>query len=939
MKPNNDFIVISNARENNLKNISLKIPKNKLVIITGVSGSGKSSLAFDVIYNEGRRRYVDSLSNYARQFLGGTSKPDVDSIEGLSPAIAIDQKTTSNNPRSTVGTITEIYDFYRLLYARIGTPYCPNHNIPISSQTITQIVDKVFTWKDESKLEILSPVIINKKGTHKNLLTELKERSFVRVKIDGHIYRLDQEINLEKNKKHNISILVDRIILNKENRSRLFEAIQIGLEYSDGLITIENLSENNSELFSTNFACKHGDFSMPKLEPRLFSFNSPQGACDICHGLGYTQKVTWEKLASEDKTILEGGIKYFGDKLSGYEWSVFSNLLNHYNIPLNVKLSKFNERDKNLIMYGSTEPIEIRFKSKRHTVERYDYIEGLATLIERRYVDTSSEYARNYYHNFLGTTLCEKCKGARVNEHARAVKINKLNIYQLTKLSIERAYNWIQKLVLTEQQQQIVKLVIDEIKSRFSFLINVGLGYLTLDRIAKTLSGGESQRIRLASQLGSKLTGVIYVLDEPSIGLHQRDNSKLINSLKEIRDLGNTVLVVEHDEETMESADYIIDIGPDAGEFGGEVVATGTPSEIKKENTHTGKFLSKRDIIEISNNHRATSGKEITIINARENNLKNINVTIPLNQFVVVSGVSGSGKSTLINEILYKSIHNEVTRGDNKETPGQHDSIKGTMNIDKIIKISQDPIGKTPRSNPATYTSVFDNIRDIFASTNEAKIRGYQKGRFSFNVPGGRCDKCMGDGVLKISMHFLPDVYVKCDVCNGARYNEETLQVRFKEKNISDVLNMSVYEALSFFNNQPKIRKKLQLLDEVGLGYIKLGHPSTLLSGGEAQRVKLATYLQKKPTGKTLYILDEPTTGLHHKDIKKLLEVLNKIVDNGDSIIVIEHNLDVIKVADYIIDMGPEGGERGGKVIAKGTPQNIASSKISETGKYLKSYL
>ncbi|BDV02541.1 MAG: UvrABC system protein A [Candidatus Hepatoplasma vulgare] len=938
-KDNRDFITVSNARENNLKNINVKIPKNKFVVITGVSGSGKSSLAFDVIYNEGRRRYVDSLSNYARQFLGGTSKPDVDSIEGLSPAIAIDQKTTSNNPRSTVGTVTEIYDFYRLLYARIGIPYCPRHNIPITSQTITQIVDKIFEWKKDSKLEVLSPVVTDQKGTHKNLLTELKEKSFLRVKINGEILRLDSEINLDKNKKHNISILVDRVILNDENRSRIFEAIQTGLKYSDGLIVIENISENKSELFSTSFACKFGDFSMPKLSPRLFSFNNPQGACEVCHGLGYNQQVTWEKLVDEDKTILEGGIKYFGNTLSGYEWNTYNVLFEYYKIPLNKKISTFKEREKDLIMYGSKEPLTIKFKSNRHMVEKYDYIEGLATQIERRFLDTSSELARNYYHKFLGENICEKCHGAKLNEHALSVRIDGKNINELTKMSILNSFKWINELDITNREYEIIKLVVDEIKSRFNFLINVGLGYLTLDRLARTLSGGESQRIRLASQLGSKLSGVIYVLDEPSIGLHQRDNAKLIASLKEIRDLGNTVIVVEHDEETMQESDYIIDIGPEAGEFGGKVVATGTFKEIKEVHTHTGDFLAKRDIIEIPKEHRKTTGRELQIINARENNLKNIDVTIPLNKFVVITGVSGSGKSTLINEILYKVIHNEISRSENYETPGKCDEIKGTMNIDKIVKISQDPIGKTPRSNPATYTSVFDDIRDVFADATESKIRGYLKGRFSFNVSGGRCDKCMGDGILKISMHFLPDVYIKCDQCNGKRYNEETLQIKYKNKTISDVLEMSVREAITFFTNRVKIRRKLELLEEVGLGYIRLGHPSTLLSGGEAQRVKLATHLQKRPTGKTLFILDEPTTGLHHYDIKKLLEVLNKIVDNGDSIIVIEHNLDVIKVADHIIDLGPEGGEAGGRIIASGTPQVIASSKSSVTGKFLKNYL
>ncbi len=932
----NNFIKIRNAKENNLKGVDIDIPKNKLVIITGVSGSGKSSLAFDVLYNEGRRRYVDSLSNYARQFLGGTSKPNVESIEGLSPAIAIDQKTTSNNPRSTVGTITEVYDFYRLLFARIGKPYCPVHGIEISSQTITQILDQVYGWKENSRLQVFAPIISQKRGTHQKLIEKLKEDGFLRVEINGEILRLDQEINLEKNKKHDISILVDRVVLSDENRSRIYEAIQAGMDYSDGLISIENLDESKREMFSRNFACKHGDFSMPKIEPRLFSFNSPQGACAKCNGLGFNQQVTWEKLVDLDKSIIEGGIKYFGDKMSGMEWSAFEALIKFYNVSINKKLRDLSDSEKDIIMYGSKEPIEYTAVSSKNKFNRYDNIEGLATLIERRYVDTTSDMAREWYRKFLGENICDVCHGARLNKTALAVKIENKTINDLTKLSVEDALEWITSLELNDQQKEIVKLVIIEIKSRLNFLLNVGLGYLTFDRIARTLSGGESQRIRLASQLGSRLSGVVYVLDEPSIGLHQRDNTKLINTLKEIRDLGNTVVVVEHDEETMMEADYIIDVGPNAGVFGGEIVAKGTPDEILEAKTHTGNFLSGRDTIEVPKERREGLGKEITIIGARENNLKNVDVTIPLNKMVVISGVSGSGKSTLINEILYKTIHNSISKMGEYEAPGEHDDIKGIMNIDKVIKISQEPIGKTPRSNPATYTGVFDDIRDLYANTTESKVKGFTKGRFSFNVKDGRCDKCQGDGLIKISMHFLPDVYVTCDQCNGQKYNEETLQIKFKEKNIADVLAMSVEESLTFFENQPKIRNKLQYLKDVGLGYITLGQPSTLLSGGEAQRVKLATYLQKKPTGKTLYILDEPTTGLHNKDIKKLLEVLNRIVDSGESMIIIEHNMDVIKIADYIIDMGPEGGKNGGQIVAKGTPEQIASSKNSLTGKYLK---
>ncbi len=936
MDQNRNFIRIKHAKENNLKNISLDIPKEKLVVITGVSGSGKSSLAFDVLYSEGRRRYVDSLSNYARQFLGGTSKPDVESIEGLSPAIAIDQKTTSNNPRSTVGTVTEIYDFYRLLFARIGRPFCPNHNIEISSQSVTQIINKLFKQPLNSWIQILSPVVIEKKGTHKDLLDKLRKESFIRVKVNDKILRLDSEINLEKNKKHNISIVVDRVQITKENRSRIYEGIQIASEYSDGIIIVENMETDYHELFSRNFACPHGDFSIPKIEPRMFSFNSPQGACDECKGLGFIEKPIWEKNVNEDLTILEGGIKYFGEKLSGYDWQQFAVLLKYYKIPLDKKIKTFTKKEREIILDGSLEPIKYTLKGKTSESIKFDYVEGIGQKIERRYHETNSDYARDWYKKFLGEATCTKCQGRRLNVAALSVKINGINIYQLSTLSIEKAYEWIKTLKLDLQESEISKLILDEIKSRFKFLINVGLSYLTLDRISRTLSGGESQRIRLASQLGSKLTGVIYVLDEPSIGLHQRDNAKLIASLKGIRDLGNTVLIVEHDEETMLASDHIIDIGPNAGNDGGEVVAQGTPTEVKAAPTLTGKFLSGKDKIPIPEKRREGNGKTIQIVGAKENNLQNIDVTIPLGVFNVITGVSGSGKSTLINETLYKALYNKISKGEKFEHVGKHTKIEGLENIDKVINVSQDPIGRTPRSNPATYTGVFDDIRDIFSSTKEAQIRGYKKGRFSFNVKDGRCDKCNGDGTIKISMHFLPDVYVTCTQCEGKRYNEETLQVKFKEKTISDILAMSVDEAYLFFENQPKIKNKLQYLKNVGLGYIELGHPSTLISGGEAQRIKLATYLQKKPTGKTLYILDEPTTGLHNHDIKKLLKVLDHIVDHGDTIIVIEHNLDVIKVADYIIDLGPEGGEKGGEIVAKGRPEQIIGAKRSATAPFLK---
>ncbi len=933
-------IEIKGARENNLKNININIPKEKLVTITGVSGSGKSSLAFGVLYNEGRRRYVDSLSNYARQFIGGTSKPDVESIEGLSPAIAIDQKTTSNNPRSTVGTITEIYDFYRLLFARIGRPFCPVHNIEISSQTVTEVLNKIFKYDNGTNVQVLAPKIQDRKGTHKDLLEELKKEGFIRVKIDGVINRLDEKIELEKNIKHNISIVIDRTTIDKENRSRLFEAIQVASDNAEGLIEIENLKTNETELFSRNFSCPHGDFAIGKIEPRLFSFNSPHGACPVCNGLGEIQEVTWEKLTKPELSILDGGLLFFGEKLQGIEWSRFEALLSHYNISITKQLGKFTKREKSLILYGSDEVVDhVINGNKLKNIRVQERIEGLAEKIWRRYESTSSEHQREWYKKFMGSKTCKTCNGARLNEEALSVKINDMNINNLTKLSISDSADWINKLKLTKKEQEISGLVLDEIRSRFNFLMNVGLHYLTLDRIAGTLSGGESQRIRLASQLGSRLTGVIYVLDEPSIGLHQRDNEKLINTLKEIRDLGNTVVVVEHDEDTMYESDYIIDIGPYAGEDGGEVVAQGTPDEIMNAKTLTGDFLSGRDYIPVPKKRRSGNGKTIQVVGARENNLKNFDVTIPLGIFNVVSGVSGSGKSTLVNEIIYKGIHNSVARSGDPLKVGEHDKIEGIKNIDKVVNISQDPIGRTPRSNPATYTGVFDEIRDLFAMTKDAKVKGYKKGRFSFNVPGGRCDKCQGDGLIRIPMHFLPDVNVICDQCDGKRYNEETLLIKYKEKNIYDVLEMSVNEALEFFVNVPKIYRKLEYLRDVGLGYIKLGHSATLLSGGEAQRIKLALYLQKRATGKTLYILDEPTTGLHNADIKLLLKVLNRIVDGGDTLIVIEHNLDVIKSADFIIDLGPDGGIGGGEVIAKGTPELVASSRHSATAPFLKEVL
>ena len=932
-------IEIRGAKENNLKNIDVDIPKEKLIVITGVSGSGKSSLAFGVLYNEGRRRYVDSLSNYARQFIGGTSKPEVESIEGLSPAIAIDQKTTSNNPRSTVGTITEIYDFYRLLFARIGRPFCPHHNIEITAQTITDILNKLYEFHNGDLIQVLAPKTYDEKGDKTELLDELRKSGFLRVDINNKVHRLDEKFNFKKNEKYTISIIVDRAEVNEENRGRLFEAIQVASEYADGMIDVKNSKDDEVLKFSRNYACPHGDFSIDEIEPRLFSFNSPHGACSTCKGLGLIEEVTWDKIADPNKTILEGGILYFGDKLSGIDWQSFETLLRHYEIPLNRNLSTFTKKQKDIILFGSDEAIQYVVNSKEISFQKKQRIEGIAQKIWRRYESTSSDRAREYYKKFLGTKECNVCNGARLNEKALSIKIENLNINDLTKMSIADSKNWVDNIKLSSQEEKIAGIVLSEIRSRFEFLNNVGLHYLTLDRIAGTLSGGESQRIRLASQLGSRLTGVVYVLDEPSIGLHQRDNDRLIHTLKNIRDLGNTVVVVEHDEETMYESDWIIDIGPHAGYKGGEVVAFGKPDEVAKKDTLTGNFLSGRDFIPLPKKRRQGNGKFIEVIGAKENNLQNLNVKFPLNTFTVISGVSGSGKSTLVNEIIYKGLYNKITKTGEMKKVGDHKSIDGSKNVDKVVAITQDPIGRTPRSNPATYTGVFDQIRDIFALSPESKIRGYLKGRFSFNVPGGRCDKCDGDGIIKIPMHFLPDVYVVCDQCDGKRYNEETLQIKYKGKTISDVLEMSVDYAYDFFENAPKIRNKLSFLKDVGLGYIKLGHSATLLSGGEAQRVKLALHLQKKATGKTLYILDEPTTGLHNADIKLLLNVLNRIVDNGDSLLVIEHNLDVIKTADYIIDMGPDGGIGGGKVVAKGTPEMIIESEQSATAPFLKAVL
>jgi len=932
-----DKITIKGARENNLKNVSLEIPRNQFIVMTGLSGSGKTSLAFDTIYAEGQRRYVESLSTYARQFLGGVNKPDVDSIEGLSPSIAIDQKSTNNNPRSTVGTITEIYDYLRILFARIGVPYCPTHNEPITSSTIKEMQESIMALEENARILIMAPVVHQQKGTHKDLLAKLAKDGFTRVEVDGETRMLEEDIILEKNIKHDINVIIDRMVNKQENKGRIHDSIETALSISDGLVLVK--SNEKELLFSSHYACKYCGFSVPKLEPRLFSFNSPLGACPDCNGLGFKQKVDLDILLPDlNLSIAEGGIKYYKNIVNtdNLEWQNFNVLLDHYHIDVNKPLKDFTKREMDLILYGSDEPIKYSITSRGGITKALNgYVEGIVSLIERRYIDTTSSSAREWYATYMADFECPTCHGKRLNEVALSVRIDGKNIIEWTQMSIKEALVFIQNLHLTEMQHKIGDLAIKEIKNRLQFLSDVGLDYLTLDRQASTLSGGESQRIRLATQIGSKLTGVLYVLDEPSIGLHQRDNDKLINALKEMRDLGNTLVVIEHDEDTMRACDWIVDCGPRAGVHGGEIIYNGPSKDIVNcKESITGKYLSGELKIEVPKQIRKGNGNEIKVIGASENNLKNINVNLPLGTFIVVSGVSGSGKSTLVNEIIGKAVMKYL--GKSKIRPGKCKDIKGLENIDKIIIIDQDPIGRTPRSNPATYTSVFDDIRDLFAQTPEAKLRGYDKSRFSFNVPGGRCEACWGDGVKKISMNFLPDVYVPCDVCGGTRYNEETLQVTFKGKNIYDVLEMTIEEALEFFINVPKIKTKLQTLVDVGLGYMKLGQSATSISGGEAQRVKLASELQRKATGKTLFILDEPTTGLHTDDVKRLLNVLHRIVDNGDTVLVIEHNLDVIKSADYVIDLGPEGGDGGGSLVCAGTVKEIMECKESYTGQYLK---
>ena len=938
-------LIIKGARENNLKNINVEIPKNKLVVITGVSGSGKSSLAFDTIYAEGQRRYLESLSTYSRQFLGGNEKPNVDTIEGLSPAIAISQKSTSHNPRSTVGTVTEIYDFLRVLFARIGDPYCPNGHGKIETLTIKQIVDKIFeNFKENDKIQIIAKYVRKQKGTFKKELDKLRSLGFLRLRIDNKIYSLDEEFDLNKNNFHNIDIIIDRIVGHddKDTRSRINDAVESALKNSPTHEVIVLVNDQEFE-YSEAHACKKCGFSIPEMEPRLFSFNSPIGACPNCRGLGITFEGDEHKMIPHPElSIIDGGIEYYKNTAgtTNIEWQIFECMLKHYKININTPINKLTRKQLDYILYGSDEPFHINVTSANGLKrESYEYFEGVLNHVKRLYFETTSEMARTFYGKFMSEKVCKVCRGKRLSPQALCVKINGKSIIDLTDMSIDDLLNFFLELKLNDQKAQIAQLALKEIINRLTFLQNVGLGYLTLSRNANTLSGGEAQRIRLATQIGSNLTGVLYVLDEPSIGLHQKDNDMLITTLKKMRDLGNTIIIVEHDEETMLQADYIVDIGPGAGINGGSVVASGTPKEImQSKDSITGKYLSGELFIPIPKTRRSGNGQKITIKGAQENNLKNITVNFPLGKFICVTGVSGSGKSTLVLDTLATNIQKYLFNPFTKA--GKIKSITGIQDIDKLIIVTQEPIGRTPRSNPATYIGVFDDIRELFALVPEAKTRGYKKGRFSFNIPGGRCEKCQGDGVIRIAMQFLPDVYVKCDECHGKKYNDETLSIKYKGKSIYDILEMSVNEALEFFKNVPNIHHKISLLNDVGLGYLKLGANSNTLSGGEAQRIKLAKFLQKNSTSKTILILDEPTTGLHTDDIKKLINILNRIVDAGTTLIVIEHNLDLIKCADYIIDLGRDGGEAGGQVIATGTPEQLLNyCDISYTAQYLKKLL
>ena len=942
-----DKIIVKGAREHNLQNIDIELPKNKLIVFTGLSGSGKSSLAFNTIYAEGERRYIESLSSFSRQFIKSVEKPDVDDIEGLSPAISIDQKTTIHNPRSTVGTNTEILDYLRLLYARVGVPYCTNGHGAITSSSLKEILNAIKSQTENNEqIYVLSPVVRDKKGAFKDLFVKLKKEGFIRVQIDGEIKNLENEIELEQNKRHDIDIVVDRLIYktnDEELQSRIYSAIEVGLTYSNGLIKISFPdTKKTTKLYSTKHTCSECGFVMPNLESNLFSFNKNIGACETCSGLGVNLEADPSLIIPDlSISIRSGGIIYFKNLVDtqNIEWQKFNSLCNHYAVDLNIPINTLKKEQLDMLLWGSDEPISIQIEtSGGNTFRSHDYIEGVASLLERRYVETKSDEARKYYGKFMSAKTCKSCNGKRLNELALCVKLNDLNIAQFVDLTIEESLEFLLTLKLTEQQQKIASLLLTQLLSRISFLNEVGLNYLTLSRSSSTLSGGEAQRIRLAKQLGSKLSGVLYVLDEPSIGLHQRDNDKLIITLKKLRDLGNTLIVVEHDEDTMKEADWIVDIGPGAGLNGGKIIAQGNYEAIlQNQESITGQYLSKKLYIPVPKKRRGGNGKKIEITGASENNLKNIDVIIPLGKFITVTGVSGSGKSTLLKEVIYKGLKKFVN-GD-LISPGKFQKIKGYENIDKIIYISQDPIGKTPRSNPATYTSVFDDIRDLFAESPEAKIRGYKKGRFSFNVPGGRCDACRGDGIIKVDMQFLGFVEVMCEVCEGKKFNDETLQVKYKTKSIWDVLRMTMFEAAMFFENVPKIKEKLDTVVSVGLGYIKLGQNATTLSGGEAQRVKLSTFLLKKSTGRTLFLLDEPTTGLHIDDVKRLIGVLDILVNQGNTILTIEHNLDFIKVSDHIIDLGPEGGNGGGQILASGTPEQVILNKDSFTAKYLKEYL
>ncbi|MEK4424154.1 excinuclease ABC subunit UvrA [Solibacillus sp. FSL K6-1523] len=936
----NTEIVVQGARAHNLKNIDVTIPRDKIVVVTGLSGSGKSSLAFDTIYAEGQRRYVESLSAYARQFLGQMDKPDVDTIEGLSPAISIDQKTTSRNPRSTVGTVTEIYDYLRLLYARIGKPICPKHGIEITSQTIEQMVDRLMEYPERTKMQLLAPVVEGKKGTHVKLIEDLKKQGYVRIRLNGELRDLDDHIELDKNKKHTIEVVIDRVVVKEGVESRLSDSLEAALRLAEGRALVD-VMEHEELLFSEHHACPYCGFSIGELEPRMFSFNSPFGACPTCDGLGSKTKVDLELVIPDwDKTLLENAIAPWESISSQYYPQLLAAVCKHYNIAMDIPVKDIPKDLMDKILYGSgKEKIHFDFINDYGSHYKKDIeFEGVVHNIERRFKDSSSDYVRDQLQKYMTEQPCNSCKGHRLKAESLAVKIKDQNISEATRRSIQEMYDFFNSVELTEKEKQIAKLIIREVVERLRFLLDVGLNYLTLSRAAGTLSGGEAQRIRLATQIGSRLSGVLYVLDEPSIGLHQRDNDRLIHTLEKMRDLGNTLIIVEHDEDTMLAADHLIDIGPGAGVHGGQIIAQGTPKQVmKNKNSITGQYLSGKKFIPLPLERRKSDGRLLKIKGATENNLKNVSVDIPLGQFIAVTGVSGSGKSTLVNEILYKSLASKLNRS--KVKPGAHKSIEGIEQLEKVIEVDQSPIGRTPRSNPATYIGVFDDVRDVFAMTNEAKVRGYKKGRFSFNVKGGRCEACRGDGIIKIEMHFLPDVYVPCEICHGKRYNRETLEIRYKDKNISDILEMTVENALEFFSNLPKIQRKLQTIVDVGLGYIKLGQPATTLSGGEAQRVKLASELHKRSNGKSFYILDEPTTGLHVDDISRLLVVLQRLVDNGETVLVIEHNLDVIKTADHLIDLGPEGGDGGGTILTTGTPEEVAEVKESYTGYYLKPIL